>query len=66
MVVVAGTAAGDAMAGFAETAELLDVDVDEFAGMAAAIPVWWLNGLELGELVQADPFQHCGIGSPAS
>ena len=34
-----GDAAGDVVAGFVETAELFDVDVDQLAGMAAAIPI---------------------------
>ena len=39
MVVVAWSSAGDVVAGFVETAELFDVDVDQLAGMAAAIPI---------------------------
>ena len=36
---VAWSSAGDVVAGFVETAELFDVDVDQLAGMAAAIPI---------------------------
>ena len=34
-----GDAVGDVVAGFVETAVLFDVDVDQLAGMAAAIPI---------------------------
>ena len=60
MVVVAWFSAGDVVAGFVETAELFDVDVDQLAWMAAAISIRWLWRFEFGEPVQTDPFQHCG------
>ena len=44
MVVMSGTASGDAVAWFVETSELLEIDVDEFAGMTAAVPaLGWLE-----------------------
>ena len=57
---VVGDAAGDTVAGFVETAELFDVDVDQLAGMAVAISIRWLWRFEFGEPVQTDPFQHWG------
>ena len=49
---VAGPAAGDAVAGLVEAAELLDVDVDQLAGVAAAVAVRGLGRLQPRQPVQ--------------
>ena len=56
--VVTGSSAGDMVAWFVETAELFDVNVDEFAWVPAAVSVWRFNGVEARQAVEADPFEH--------
>src|ERR1700733_4293606 len=48
----------DPVAGPGELAQLLDVDVDELAGMATAVTVRWLGGLEARQPVEAESGQH--------
>ncbi len=55
---VALAAAGDSMTGTFEPAELLDVDVDQLAGVAAAVPVRWFRWLEPRQPVQPEAAQH--------
>jgi hypothetical protein len=44
-----------------DVAELLDVDVDEFAWSLALVAAGWLTGdpVDVAESVQATPGQHC-------
>ena len=50
---VAGAAPGDAMADAVETAELLDVEMDDLAGLVALVAWPGLLRLEAGEQAQA-------------
>jgi len=45
-----------------ETAEFLDVDMDELAGMTPAIPVRWLERFQSRQTMQTDPQQHRADG----
>lgn len=48
-------AAGDAMADALEAAELLDVDVDQLAGMLALVTADRLGRLQGGDAIEAEP-----------
>ena len=50
---LAGAVAGDAMADLVEAAELLDVEMDEFARMLALVAAHGFGGLESLEAAQA-------------
>ena len=50
-VAVAVPPAGDAMAGPVELPELLDVDVDQLAGLVALVAPGWLGRLQRGQYV---------------
>ena len=49
--------AGNAVADLVEAAELLDVDVDELAGVLALVAPHRLGGLEVPEAAQAGAFE---------
>jgi len=55
---VAALAAMGGQAGTVEPAELLDVDVDQLAGVAAAVPVRGLGWFQPGQTVQALAAEH--------
>jgi len=57
-VALARTIAGDAVADAVDPAELLDVDMDEFARMLALVADDRGLGLEGGEAVEADPAER--------
>ena len=55
-------AAGDAMADALEAAELLDVDVDQFAGMIPLVAADRLGGLERGDAIETEAFEDAADG----
>jgi hypothetical protein len=57
-----GSLAGDAVADALETAELLDVDVDQLAGVLALVAPDRLGRLEGLELVEREPAQDAADG----
>src|SRR5215203_3848440 len=56
-VALPAAVAGDAVADLVEAAELLDVDVDEFAGVLAFVAPHRLGRLEVPEAAQAGAFE---------
>ena len=48
----------DAVSGAADASELLDVDVDELAGVAALVALGRLGRIDPAELAQTDARQH--------
>jgi len=56
--VITGAAAGDAMTGRLEPAELLDVDMDELAGVASAVAIRRLDRIQARPAVQPETGQH--------
>ncbi len=61
-VALAGAVAGDAVARSVEAAELLDVDVDELAGVLAFVAPYRLGRFERLEAVEAEPPQDTADG----
>src|SRR4051812_41766255 len=55
---VAAAAAVGGETGVFEPGEPFDVDVDELAGMTAAVTVRWLSRLEPPQSIQADALEH--------
>jgi hypothetical protein len=53
-----GDASGDSVARLVEAAQLLDVDVDELTGVAAAVPVRRLGWLQATQPVETQAGQH--------
>ena len=54
LLALASAVAGDAMADAFEAAELLDVDVDQLAGMLALVTAHRLGRLQGGEPIEAE------------
>jgi hypothetical protein len=46
--------ADDAVADAIEAAELLDVDMDQFAGMGALVPAHWLGRLQSLDAIETE------------
>ena len=59
-VALAGAVAGDAVADALEAAELLDVDVDQLAGLLALVAAHRLGRLQGAEPVEAQALAGCG------
>ncbi len=57
-IALAGPVACDAMPGSRETAELLDVDVDQLAGVCAFVAPHRLSRLQRRDAIEAEPTQH--------
>jgi len=57
-VALAGTVAGDPVAGPIELTELFDVDVDELAGLIALVAARWFGRLEGAQPIEAQALEH--------
>src|ERR1700750_1045973 len=57
-IALTGSVAGDAMADLVELAELLDVDVDQFAGAVPFVSAGWFGRLQRTQLVEAQALQY--------
>jgi hypothetical protein len=60
-VTPAGAIAGDAMADALDAAQLLDVDVDQLAGMLVLVADDGWPGVQCGEARQAEPARGSGV-----